>query len=129
MDLKRVYSGPGSNKSDKYRVWPNPDPKCQPGKEVPGSGQICVSGMFMPDPDSGFSQFKCSGPGHICTVSEIIIPNPDSPSLNVPGPVTATSGSTSLPVAWCRAVGRPQRTADGRRMRASRENRARPSSC
>jgi hypothetical protein len=99
MDLKRVYSGPGSNKSDKYRVWPNPDPKCQPGKEVPGSRQICVSEMFMPDPDSGFSQFKCSGPGHIgkevprsgqiCTVSEMIIPNPDSPSLNVPGPVTA----------------------------------------
>ncbi len=29
MYLKRVYSGPGSNKHEKYRVWPNPDPKCQ----------------------------------------------------------------------------------------------------
>jgi hypothetical protein len=89
VDLNRVYSGPGS---DKDRVWPNPNSKCHPAKEVPGSGQICVSEMFMPDPDTpslnvpGPATLGKKFPDPAKSIYEMFMPNPDSPSLNVPDP-------------------------------------------
>ncbi len=97
------------------------------GKEVPGSGQILIWNVHA---GSGSTQFKCSGPGHIGKEvpgsGQICIWNVHAGSGIIQ---FQCSGSTSLPVAWCRAVGRHQLTADDRRMRAGPENKARPSSC
>jgi hypothetical protein len=82
MDLKRVYSGPGS---DKYPAWPNPDLKCHPAKNFRGPGRS-VSEMFMPDPDPpslnvpGPATLVKKFPGPAKSVSEMFMPDPDSPS-------------------------------------------------
>jgi hypothetical protein len=83
MDLKRVYSGPGSDKDRSGQILTR---NAHLPKKFRGPGKS-VSEMFLPDPFSpslnvtGPATLAKKFPGSAKSVSEMFMPDPDSPSL------------------------------------------------